>query len=232
MMPAAAVETRGLSKTFGATPVLRAVNLSVAAGSAALVIGGNGAGKSTLLKIIGGLSRPTLGRALVFGRDSRELGASERRRIGMLTHQSWLYPNLTARENLEFYARLFGLEDPAGVATEWLNRVDLAIFADERVRGFSRGMEQRLALARALAPAPQLLLLDEPFAALDSAGVAMVSELVATELGRGCAIVMTAHNPLEFDGVDLAQYEVVRGRLGPYQGGDGRRGWLRSMLKR
>jgi heme ABC exporter ATP-binding subunit CcmA len=232
MMRAAVVETRELGKTFGATPVLRGINLTVGAGSAALIIGGNGSGKSTLLRIISGISRPTVGRALVFGRDSRGLGGSERRRIGMLTHQSWLYPNLTARENLEFYADLFGLENPAGVAAEWLDRVGLGAFADERVRGFSRGMEQRLALARTLAAAPQLLLLDEPFAALDSAGVAMVSELVGVQVARGCAILMTAHNPLEFNGIDLAQYEVERGRLGPYQGGDGGHGWLRSMLKR
>ncbi len=230
-MPEAVVEARGLGKTFGATPVLRAVDLTLEAGTAALLIGGNGAGKSTLLRIIGGLSSPTVGEVRVFGEDSRRLDARTRRRIGMLTHQSWLYPNLTGRENLEFYAGLFGLDDPAGMAASWLERVGLSPFADERVRGFSRGMEQRLSLARAIAIAPDLLLLDEPFAALDPAGVALVSELIAAEVARGCAVLMTAHVLLQLNGVDLFPYEVSRGRLAPY-GGEGRRGWIRSMFGR
>jgi heme exporter protein A len=230
-MPEAVVEARGLGKTFGATPVLRAVDLTLEAGAAALLIGGNGAGKSTLLRIIGGLSSPTVGEVRVFGEDSRRLDARARRRIGMLTHQSWLYPNLTARENLEFYAGLFGLGDPARMAASWLERVGLAPFGDERVRGFSRGMEQRLSLARTIAIAPDLLLLDEPFAALDPAGVALISELIAAEVVRGCAVLMTAHVPLQLNDVDLFPYEVSRGRLAPY-GGESRRGWIRSMFGR
>ncbi|HWN56749.1 MAG TPA: ATP-binding cassette domain-containing protein, partial [Methylomirabilota bacterium] len=103
-MSASIVETHALAKTYRLAPVLRDVNLRVLPGRGAFVIGGNGAGKSTLLRILAGLEAPSDGRALVFGQDTRRLGARYRRRIGMMGHQSFLYPNLTARENLEFYA--------------------------------------------------------------------------------------------------------------------------------
>src|SRR5579872_5419556 len=159
------VETRALIKTFGITPVLREVELRIDEGRCALLIGGNGAGKSTLLRILAGLSQPTSGDAIVFGENIRDLGIA-RRRIGMLTHQSWLYPNLTARENLEFYAELYGLANRGELAAKWIQSVGLKAAADERVREFSRGMEQRLSVARAMLTEPDLLLLDEPFAAL------------------------------------------------------------------
>ncbi len=161
-----AVETRALTKTFGVTPVLREVALQIDEGACAMLIGGNGSGKSTLLRILAGLSQPTSGDAIVFGENSRSLGLA-RRRIGMLTHQSWLYPNLTARENLEFYAELYGVAHRDVLATKWIEAVGLAASSNERVREFSRGMEQRLSIARTMMTEPDLLLLDEPFAALD-----------------------------------------------------------------
>src|ERR1700693_3637265 len=141
VMARPAVETRALTKTFGVTPVLREVALQIEEGSCAMLIGGNGSGKSTLLRIIAGLSQPTSGDAIVFGENSRNFGLA-RRRIGMLTHQSWLYPNLTARENLEFYAELYGLSHRDDVAMKWIEAVGLAASSHERVREFSRGMEQ------------------------------------------------------------------------------------------
>ncbi|MHB8381431.1 MAG: heme ABC exporter ATP-binding protein CcmA [Candidatus Binataceae bacterium] len=212
-MAAAVVETHALGKSFGLVPVLLEVNLRVAAGQAAVIIGGNGAGKSTLLAILAGLAAPSSGAAFVFGQDSRRLGPDERRQIGMLSHRSFLYPNLTASENLEFYAALYGVENSRFAAHAWLRRVRLANFADERVRMYSRGMEQRLAAARAMIAEPMLLLLDEPFAALDSAGVAIMAGLIRAELARGCAVVMSAHGQIAIDGVALDQYEISHGRL-------------------
>ena len=227
-MAAPVVESRGLIKTFGATPVLREVQLQLFAGRAAMVIGGNGAGKSTLLRILAGLSQPTAGEVLIFGADSRSLAARERMRIGMLTHQSWLYPNLTARENLEFYAQLYGLADALRVATAWIDSVGLAASANELVRGFSRGMEQRLSLARAMMNSPQLLLLDEPFAALDLDGVGRAAGLIRAQIERGCAVLVTAHAPLDL-GIEAERYEIVRGRVTPWQG-ESRRERLRTLL--
>ena len=157
------VETRALTKIFGVTPVLREVDLAIHQGRCALLLGRNGSGKSTLLRILAGLSQPSSGDAMVFGQNSRDLGVA-RRRIGMLTHQSWLYPNLTARENLEFYASLYELRAPRDAAERWLTRVGLAAAAGERVHALSRGMEQRLSAARAMIHEPEAILMDEPFA--------------------------------------------------------------------
>jgi heme exporter protein A len=209
------VETRALSKTFGVTPVLRDVNLQIHQGRCALLIGGNGSGKSTLLRILAGLSQPTSGDATVFGENSRDLGVA-RRRIGMMTHQSWLYPNLTARENLAFYAELYDLPKRDALATKWIESVGLIASANERVREFSRGMEQRLSIARTMMAAPDLLLLDEPFAALDPDGVAIVADLIRGAITRGCAALLTAHSTLDL-GIEVDRYQLTNGRVLPYR---------------
>ena len=212
-MTAALLEARSLGKSFGPTPVLRDVNLSVGAGRGAAVIGANGAGKSTLIRLLAGLSAPTLGAALLFGEPARSLRPGSRRRVGLLSHQSFVYPNLTARENLEFYATLYGVEDARAVATEWLERVALGAAAEARVRGFSRGMEQRLALARAMLARPDVLLLDEPFAALDADGAALATALVGETMARGCAVLASAHSAGAFEEMGFAVLILTRGRL-------------------
>jgi heme exporter protein A len=212
-MDAALIEARGLNKTFAAVPILRGVSLTVAPGCAAMVIGRNGAGKSTLVRLLAGLSTPTAGAALLFGQPSRTLESFTRRRLAIVTHQSFLYPNLTARENLEFYADLYDIPDAHLEIPRWIDRVGLASAAAARVRTFSRGMEQRLTLARALLTNPEVLLMDEPFAALDADGVALVASLLRDAIARHCAILLTAHQPLAIDGLTFDQYEIARGRL-------------------
>ena len=215
-MAAAVVETRGLIRTFGVTPVLRGVNFQIDAGRGAVLIGSNGSGKSTLLRILAGLSQPTSGDAVVFGENSRALSVASRRRIGMLTHQSWLYPNLTACENLEFYAEVYGLSDGDALAAKWIEAVRLGTSANDRVREFSRGMEQRLSIARTMMTEPDLLLLDEPLAALDPDAVAIVAALIRSAIGRGCAALITAHTPLDL-GIEVDRYQIVSGRVLPYR---------------
>ena len=183
-MSAPVVETHNLAKTYGLAPVLREVDLRLLAGAGAFVIGGNGAGKSTLLRILAGLEAPSGGHALVFGQDTRKLAARYRRRIGVMAHQSFLYPNLTARENLEFYAELYSLTNARASADQWLERVGLADVANTRVRAFSRGMEQRLSAARAMLAEPALLLLDEPFASLDHDAAEIVATLIRGAIAR------------------------------------------------
>jgi heme exporter protein A len=207
------IEARGLAQSFGFTPVLRAIDLRVAPGAGVLICGRNGAGKSTLLSLLAGLGTPTAGEALLFGAPSNRLEPASRRRVGLLTHQSFLYPNLTARENLDFFCALYRIPDPALLVQSWIERVGLASAADERVRGFSRGMEQRLALARALLPSPDALLMDEPFTALDPEGAALAAELVLEAMGRGCATLLTAHQVAQPGSLALTPYELVRGRL-------------------
>jgi len=150
----------------------------------------------------------------------------------MMSHQSFLYPNLTARENLEFYARLYEVSAPREVAESWLARLGLAESAGDRVRTFSRGMEQRLAAARAMIHGPSLLLLDEPFAGLDPDGAARVRTLIKSVLDEGCSIVATAHTPFAVEGIEFQVHEIVRGQVVPYPEEDApRRGRLRSLLR-
>jgi heme exporter protein A len=212
-MGAPAIEARQLDKTFAIAPVLRRVNLRVDAGAAVLVHGRNGSGKSTLIRLLAGLSAPTAGAALLFGSSSYRLAAEGRRRVGLLSHQSFLYPNLTARENLRFFGALYRISDADRLIQRSLERIGLAAAANERVRSFSRGMEQRLAIVRALLPSPDALLMDEPFTALDAEGVALASALIAEAIERGCAVVMTAHAPASVIGMPVSCRELARGRL-------------------
>jgi heme exporter protein A len=212
-MNAPVVEARQLDKTYGIAPVLRSVDLRVEAGAAVLIHGQNGAGKSTLIRLLAGLGAPTAGAALLFGSPSYRLAAERRRRVGLLTHQSFLYPNLTARENLRFFAELYRIADAERVIQRSLDQIGLAAAADERVRSFSRGMEQRLAIVRALLPAPDALLADEPFTALDSEGVARAGALIERALARGCAIVITAHQAMIPIGINVSLHRLARGRL-------------------
>lgn len=212
-MTAPLIEARALGKSFGPTPVLREVNLSVEAGGGLAVVGANGAGKSTLIRLLAGLSAPSFGDAMLFGEAARRLAPALRRRVGLLGHQSFLYPNLTARENLEFYAALYGVEDAQRTVAEWLERVALGAAADARVRGFSRGMEQRLALARAMLARPDVLMLDEPFAALDGDGAALAAALVREAMGRGCAVLASAHSAEPLAELGFAVLALARGKL-------------------
>jgi len=214
-MKALPLEARQVGKTFGLSPVLRAVSLKVDQGECAVIVGRNGSGKSTLVRILAGLSSVSAGEALLFGQPARKLQPYDRRRVGLITHQSFLYSRLTARENLEFYAELYGLDHRASRVTELLERIGLASAADERVSSFSRGMEQRLTLARATIAAPDVLLMDEPFTALDADGVEAAMGLIGGALDRGCAIVITAHEHFQFAQLTFSSYALVRGRLSP-----------------
>jgi heme exporter protein A len=212
-MSCSVIEARRVEKAFGYSPVLRTVNLKVDHGEGALIVGRNGSGKSTLVRVLAGLSSVSAGEALLFGHPARNLLPQERRRVGLISHQSFLYPRLTARENLEFYAELYRVEHRANRVAEALERVGLTSVADERVGTFSRGMEQRLTLARATLAGPDVLLMDEPFAALDVDGFEMAVGLIQAALQRGCAVVMTAHEHSQFARLNFSSYLLERGRL-------------------
>jgi heme exporter protein A len=233
-MAAPVVEIHNLAKTYGLAPVLREVQFRLMPSAGAFVVGGNGAGKSTLLRILAGLEAPSSGNAIVFGQDTRKLAARYRRRIGMMAHQSFLYPNLTARENLEFYAELYSIAEPRVSAELWLERVGLADVGNARVRTFSRGMEQRLSAARAMLAEPQLLLLDEPFASLDHDGSEIVASLIRGAIERGAAVIATAHAVPEIEGVEFEVYEISRGRFASqvHKEEVRRGGRIRSLLGR
>jgi heme ABC exporter ATP-binding subunit CcmA len=170
---------------------LKNIQLSVAAGSTVALLGRNGAGKTTLLRILAGLSKPSEGNVRVNGADVRE--QRTRRRIGVLGHGISLYDELSAAENLRIFAQLYGYADPAKRASEWLERVGLERVRDGLVREFSRGMRQRLAVARAFLHDPDILLFDEPFTALDDRAIAVLQNLLTGAHAAGRTIIMSTH---------------------------------------
>src|SRR6266404_5443254 len=177
-MPDTVVRAELLTRRFGAVTALEALNLSVGAGESVAVFGPNGAGKTTLLRLCGTLLRPTGGAISLFGVDLRSGQAAVRRRVGVLSHQSFLYPDLTPTENLLFYGRMFAVPDVSTRVPECIDRVGLRGWAHRPVRTLSRGLEQRCAVARALLHTPDLLLLDEPFTGLDVEAATMLSDIL------------------------------------------------------
>ncbi len=184
----------GLRKTYGGTEALRGVSFTLDEGEFLCLFGPNGAGKSTLLKILATLLRPTLGTVRIRGFDLEDDPEAFRARLGLVSHQSFLYDDLTARENLEFYAGLYGVTDPAGRAEELLRQVDLYDRRDSPVGAFSRGMQQRLTIARALVNDPDLLLLDEPYTGLDEHAASLLRDRLGALHDRRRTIVMVTHN--------------------------------------
>ena len=183
-----------LHRTYGAARVLRGVSLRLAPGDALAIVGPNGAGKTTLLRLLAGLARPSSGEVRVLGRTLGRDDPTARRPIGFLPHQSMLYDDLTVRENLLFVARLFGVAEPAAAVRRAIDEVEIAGRADDRPRSLSRGLLQRAALARALVHGPQVLLLDEPFTALDAPGADRLRAVLQRRLAGGAAVVLVTHH--------------------------------------
>lgn len=188
------IETRGLSRRYGRQRALLDVSLTCGGGEALALVGPNGAGKSTLLALLSTLARPTAGEILYDGRAAAAWGPRLRGRIGVLGHDVSLYPELTARENLLFFGRLFGVPALDDRVRRALAQAGLEARADTPVGTFSRGMRQRLAIERALLHAPDILLFDEPFTGLDeSAAEALIERLLAARAG-GASIVFSSHD--------------------------------------
>jgi heme ABC exporter ATP-binding subunit CcmA len=203
------VQLVDVSRHFGRRRALAHVSLTLGAGDIVGLLGPNGAGKSTLMAVLATLAAPTQGEVRYGGEAVRALGAALRHRIGLLAHELHLYPELSARQNLAFFAELYGL-DAAGAFDAALESAGLLDRADEPVLGFSRGMRQRLALERALIHGPKLVLLDEPFTGLDDRSVALVSERLKQLAAAGAIVVVATHDLDVADGL-VTRVALVRG---------------------
>jgi heme ABC exporter ATP-binding subunit CcmA len=205
------VRVEGVWKHFGDFPALRDVSLQVSEGACLALLGRNGAGKTTLLRILCGLSNPSRGHVALSGHPPRS--AHARRLTGIIGHGIGVYDELSALENLTLFAKLYGLQNPDQSAIEWLEKTKLVQVKDSLVREFSRGMRQRLAVARAFLHQPRLLLLDEPFTALDDRAIALLQSLLREALSRGATVVLSTHQLRE--ALELATHValLVRGRL-------------------
>lgn len=185
---------RELGKRFGRLAVLRAIDLRVEPGEVVALLGANGCGKTTLLSIASGLAAPSSGLRAYGTEAVTELDRDARMRLAFVAHTTQLYARLSARENLELPASLRGEPLTKAAGDALLERVGLAAAAERAAGTFSRGMQQRLAIARALLSRPELLLLDEPFTALDFAGRGVLTEVLASERARGAAILLSSHD--------------------------------------
>ena len=199
-----ALRLESVTKAFGRRVALRDVSLALEAGRACAVLGPNGAGKTTLLRLAAGLARATSGTVLVDGSASHA-AARLRPSVGYLAHQTLLYDGLTARQNLAFFGRLYGVPDPAVRASDLLREVGLELHADRNVGSLSRGMQQRVALARALLHQPRFLIFDEPATGLDAAGRELLRERLAVFRSTGGTLLLALH----VNDLDLASTDSV-----------------------
>lgn len=206
------VELNELSRHFGRRKAVSRVSLSLHSGDILGLLGPNGAGKSTLLGMLATLVAPTSGTVTYGGATVTSGGAQVRGRIGVLAHELHLYPELTARQNLEFFAQLHGLSERTLVSTA-LESAGLADRGDDQVASFSRGMRQRLALERALLHRPRLVLLDEPFTGLDDRAVRIVAGRLTRLAADGAIVVLATHDLDVADGLITRMAVVRSGRL-------------------
>lgn len=203
------IQIDGVSRLYGDRVALESVSLRIDTGESVALMGPNGAGKSTLLRCVAGLTRATSGRITIDSGSVRD--PKTRRRVGLLAHESYLYGPLTLEENLRFYGKLFGVAAPpietliGDVALEWAR--------DLRVDTFSRGMEQRAALARVLVPDPDVLLLDEPFAGLDHVASTTLFERLSAWHRSDRTMVVVTHDPIQAAKLVKRVVVLVQGRV-------------------
>ena len=199
------ITVKKLVKRFGLKTVLRGVDFEVQPGEFVALLGPNGAGKTTFLRILASLSRPSLGQVTIAGYQLPNEAAQVRARLGVVSHLPLLYGDLTAEENLRFYARLYNIPAYEVRITEVLEMVGLEARRRDLVRTFSRGMQQRLAIGRAVLHDPDVVLFDEPYTGLDQDASSMLDEVLKTVAAKGRTVVMTSH--------DLARAEDLATRF-------------------
>ncbi len=199
------IKVKKLVKRFGLKTVLRGLDFEVQPGEFVALLGPNGAGKTTFLRILASLSRPSLGEVKVAGFRLPHQAAAVRARLGVVSHMPLLYGDLTADENLRFYARMYNIPDERLRITEVLEMVGLESRRRDLVRTFSRGMQQRLAIGRAVLHNPDVMLFDEPYTGLDQDASSMLDEVLQSVAAKGRTVVMTSH--------DLARAEDLASRF-------------------
>ena len=206
-------EAKKLCKSYGVQRVLQNLDISLQSGELVCLLGPNGAGKSTLIRLLSGLLKPTAGEITIDGALVDFSEAEARRKIGLILHQTFLYEQLTGIENLQLYARLYGTRLTESDLKQLMVRVGLGKVRPVPVRSYSRGMKQRLTIARALLNNPQILLLDEPYTGLDQQGSAMLNQLLAEEQENQRIILLTTHE-LSFIRQVASRFDILhRGRI-------------------
>jgi heme ABC exporter ATP-binding subunit CcmA len=203
------VEASDLTRTFGSRKAVAGVTFAIAPGDCLAVFGPNGAGKTTLLRLLAGLLKPSSGNARLAGIPLPG-GTLARSRVGLISHHTMLYDALSARENVSFAARLYGIRDPRTRVDDALGRMSMLERAEAPVRLLSRGMQQRVSIARAMVHSPQVVLADEPYSGLDESGARSLTALLKELRSAGTAIIIVTHNLAE--GLSLGSHAAVMQR--------------------
>jgi heme exporter protein A len=208
------IEVKGLIKRFGLKNVLAGMNFSAIPGEFVVLLGPNGAGKTTFLRILSSLSRPTLGNVTVAGYSLPSQAAAVRMRLGVVSHMPLLYGDLTAEENLRFFSKMYNINGMDQRITEVLSLVGLSTRRKDMVRTFSRGMQQRLAIGRAVLHDPEVMLFDEPYTGLDQEASEMLDGVLQNVAAAGRTVVMTSHDLARAEDLGTRFDVLTKGRIG------------------
>ncbi len=225
-----AVEAHGISKTYGHFPALRSIDLRVPRGVSVTLFGRNGAGKTTFLKIAATLAKPSKGTLSIHGFDIGQKPEEVRRSIGLLSHNTYVYRDLTPRENLNFFSRLYGIEHTPEYIDGLIQRVGLYRRRNDAVRSFSRGLLQRVGLARVMMHNPRVLLLDEPYTGLDAHAVEILNQMLDQAVEEGRTVILTTHD-IEL-GLRSAMYAHIIDRGKIVHSGEGSDPGIRDAYRR
>ncbi len=207
------IETWNLTKSFGPRTALAGIDLLIREGEFVTLVGPNGAGKTTLLRVLATIARPSSGSVRIGGVDPGRRGERVRGQIGFLSHRTLLYDDLTAEQNLRFYARMYAVAEASVRIGDLLEQLGLGARRRDRVRTFSGGMKQRLAIARAVLHGPQVLLLDEPYAGLDPVAVETLTDMLVNLTGEGRTMLLATHRMSRGLAVGERVLVLHRGRL-------------------
>lgn len=218
------LELKNITKIIGDKIILRNFSLALERGESVAIIGPNGAGKSTFFKVAAGLMQPTSGEIYLNGELVKKKSLLLRKKIGYLGHESFLYNSLTPVENLRFYAKLYKVKNREEKVLELLKAVGLHYFKDIPIRSFSRGMMQRLAIARVLLAEPDVLLLDEPHTGLDQEAISLLNHLIKEKQNNGIAILLISHDFEQVISISDKALVLNKGKIVDYQNIDREKG--------
>jgi heme exporter protein A len=207
------IQVNKLTKRFGLKTILRNLDFEVQRGEFVALLGSNGAGKTTFLRILASLSKPSLGLVKIAGYTLPNEATQVRAKLGVVSHQPLLYPDLTAEENLQFYSKMYGVTNPQSQITKILQQIGLEKRRKDFVRTFSRGMQQRLAIGRAILHEPEIILFDEPYTGLDQDASLMLDDLLRSVASNGRTVVMTSHDLIRAEALATRFDVLSRGTI-------------------
>ena len=207
------LSAKKIRKKFGRMQVLKSVDIQIRQGDCIILIGENGVGKSTLIRILSGTMRPDFSESLMICGKELSISEESRKKIGLICHQTMLYSDLSALENLQFFSRLYGIKNEEEKIGTLLDRFGLSLRKNDPIRSYSRGMQQRIAICRALINEPELLLMDEPFTGLDEKGTRILNDVILEMKSQKKAVLLSTHDPNSMKAIATKLLKLEKGMI-------------------